>query len=128
MSLGTVVDVSLWINVECNLGIVCACLPIMRPVLQSVRSWFSSVYTGTTLSSSHIALGDLPAEENSRVMSLRGMLARERRSGLTEEARVSPASQRAEDGLARPDFVFGYGVDRGGVEYTCRCYSTTPPA
>ena len=123
--LGTVVDVSLWINVECNVGIVCACLPVMRPVLQLIRSWFSSA---PILSSGHIALEDLPAEENSRVMSLRGMLARERRSDLIEEVGASSASQRAEDGLARPNSVLKYGLDRGGAEYTCRCYSTMPPA
>ncbi|MCJ1246920.1 hypothetical protein MMC30_004131 [Trapelia coarctata] len=31
----TIVDPAIWLLVECNIGIVCACLPIMRPLLQS---------------------------------------------------------------------------------------------
>ena len=30
--LGTSVDAGVWINVECNIGIVSACLPLLRPL------------------------------------------------------------------------------------------------
>ena len=32
--IGTIVDAGIWINVECNIGIVSACLPVMRPLLK----------------------------------------------------------------------------------------------
>ncbi|MCJ1294429.1 hypothetical protein MMC34_005987 [Xylographa carneopallida] len=37
----TAVEAGLWINTECNLGIVCACLPIMRPLFRAVSPMVS---------------------------------------------------------------------------------------
>ena len=34
---GTIAHLAIWINVECCIGIVCACLPIMRPLLRSTH-------------------------------------------------------------------------------------------
>lgn len=59
MEIGTIVDAGIWLNVECNLGIVCACLPIMRPFFRLAGSSFSSIrsrirkYGGGTGLSSH---------------------------------------------------------------------------
>ena len=44
--VGTIVNAGIWINVECNIGIVSACLPIMRPIFsfcfgESLRSRIS---------------------------------------------------------------------------------------
>lgn len=36
IGVGTVIDSGIWLLVECNIGIVCACLPIMRPIFQAV--------------------------------------------------------------------------------------------
>ena len=35
---GTIVDAGIWLNVECNIGIVCACLPGMRGLFKSASS------------------------------------------------------------------------------------------
>ena len=57
-TLGTVVEAGLWINIECNLGIVCACLPIMRPLFRaispmaSVRSYLWKYSRGTSRTAS----------------------------------------------------------------------------
>ena len=59
METGTIVDAGIWLNVECSLGIVCACLPIMRPFFRLAGSSFSSIrsrllkYGGGTSLSSH---------------------------------------------------------------------------
>lgn len=39
--IGTIIDAGLWINIECNIGIVCACLPIMRPLFRAVSPFAS---------------------------------------------------------------------------------------
>ena len=31
--------IGLWVNVECNVGIMCACLPLLRPVFAAVIPW-----------------------------------------------------------------------------------------
>ena len=33
---GTIVKAAIWINVECNIGIVCGCLPLLRPVMIAI--------------------------------------------------------------------------------------------
>ena len=35
-TVGTIVDAGIWINVECNIGIVSACLPVLRPLLKYI--------------------------------------------------------------------------------------------
>jgi len=50
----TAVEAGLWINVECNLGIVCACLPVMKPLFRaispmtSLRSYLWKYSRGTS--------------------------------------------------------------------------------
>ncbi|MCJ1359517.1 MAG: hypothetical protein MMC33_009519 [Icmadophila ericetorum] len=51
----TIVDAGIWLNVEGSLGIVCACLPTMRPVFRlagsSIRSRVVKYSGGTRISS-----------------------------------------------------------------------------
>lgn len=49
----TVVTAGIWINVECNIGIVSACLPVMRPLLNTaipklIRSRFYRSHSSRT--------------------------------------------------------------------------------
>lgn len=52
LNAGTIVNAGIWINVECNIGIVSACLPIMGPLLKhipslprSISSRFSALFS-----------------------------------------------------------------------------------
>ena len=49
----TIVTAGIWINVECNIGIVSACLPVMRPLLNTaipklIRSRFYRSHSSRT--------------------------------------------------------------------------------
>lgn len=67
--IGTVVHLAIWINVECNIGIVCTCLPVMRTLVQKLqplflRSHFSRSRSGYGSQKGSTRLTD---SENSRI-------------------------------------------------------------
>ena len=48
MGPGTITNAGIWINVECNIGIVSACLPVMWPLLKRLPSLPKSVTSRLT--------------------------------------------------------------------------------
>lgn len=68
--IGSVIHLAIWINVECNIGIVCTCLPVMRTLLQRLdpvifHSRVSRSRGGSTGQKGSQRLTD--DEENSRI-------------------------------------------------------------
>ena len=73
----TIVDAGIWINVECNIGIVSACLPIMRPLLNRVPKSFTSRFSesfsnpfswrSSKLTASASRSGELPNKKGKKV-------------------------------------------------------------
>ena len=67
--LGTIVNAGIWINIETNLGIVCACLPTLRPLLLHVSPFFSNL--SGSYSSSNKSLQP-PKSDSSELKAGRG--------------------------------------------------------
>lgn len=66
---GSVYHLAIWINVECNIGVVCTCLPVMRTLVQKIYpvaflSRFSRSRGGYSSQKGSQRLTD---EENSRI-------------------------------------------------------------
>lgn len=52
---GSTVDPIIWSNVEISVGIICACLPILRPVFQAAKHRLFGESTAATLHSSQFS-------------------------------------------------------------------------
>lgn len=90
---GSVYHLAIWINVECNIGIVCTCLPVMRTLMQriypiSFLSRFSRSRSGYNSQKGSQRLSD---EEN---------------SGISQKKTVTSTVEGV--GMPRPS------MDRGG--------------
>lgn len=59
------VDTLMWTGVEANVGIMCACLPLLRPLLNKVFPWFARRTTqGTPTGPSYVVDGSAPTRTN----------------------------------------------------------------
>ena len=70
-NVGTSIDVGVWINIECNIGIVSACLPLLRPLFNSDYSKSPAFYLAKFLRSlSSMGSGSGTVENTLRIGSL----------------------------------------------------------
>lgn len=100
----TFVNLGVWLNVECNVGIVSACLPIFPPLVTSakkLRSHFSSLGSSSS-HSTMVSTGSRPA--NDWVERGRPLVRREERIGSAQKG-----SERSSFALHTPNSVSSTG-------------------